>query len=126
MPSYRAILTRPSQVPWMRRREVSSTMQASGMVVLGDRAMQASEVLVIQKISRQQAVTPSSGVEKAAVDWKWRGARGSLCARRGVLFDMKAGREGREVEVGCWDWRRTRTTSRGVTVGVSTEVQIVV
>ena len=44
---------------------------------------------VVQKTSRQQAVTHMDGV--------------------------KAGRRG----VGCWDCRRTRTTSRGVTGGVS-------
>lgn len=120
-PSYRAILTRPSQVPWKRRREVSSTTHESAREVgetAGESAMQASEVLVIQKTSRQHAVTPSSGAERAAVDWKWRGESGSLWARRGVLrraaVVVAAARGGR---VGCCDCRRTRTTSRGVTAG---------
>jgi len=59
-------------------------------------AMQKGEVLFTQKTSRQQAVTPRLG---------------------GRLVKAEAKGRGEEEDLGGpWDWRRTRTTSRGVTV----------
>lgn len=98
-PSFRAILRRPSSVEVNVLRRVSSTAQSAAevpgaFVREGEVAMQYGEALFTQKTSRQHEVTPMFGGR----------------------FVNEGGRvEGRGMGgVGC-DWRRTRTTSRGVT-----------
>lgn len=78
------------------RDGLSVAMVAAEERFAGLVAMQKGEVLFTQKTSRQQDVTPRFG--------------GRL-ANFGDVF----GREELD-ELGC-DWRRTRTTSRGVTIG---------
>lgn len=109
-PSLRAILRRPSSVEVNVLRLVSSTAQsaAEGPALLGaaalmllrlGSAMQKRALLLTQNTSRQQAVTPRFGGRLLNV-----GGLGE-----GVVV-------GRKEDAGC-DCRRTRTTSRGVTVG---------
>lgn len=109
-PSFRAIFRSPSRVDVNVLRLVSSTAQsaANEAVLLGAAAlmalrlglaMQKRALLLTQNTSRQQAVTPRLG--------------GRLLNAVGFAEGIVAGRK---EEAGC-DWRRTRTTSRGVTVG---------
>ena len=120
VPSYLAIFTSPSQVPVKLRRDVSSIAQASAKAVdveFEGEAMQNSALFGFQNTSRQQAVTPVSVGRRAQVDWNCGGT--SLCARRDVsgIFVGVVGAV--DVPEGCvgWDCSRTRTTSRGVTIG---------
>ena len=112
-PSLRAILRRPSRVEVNVLRLVSSTAHsaddeaallgaAAPMAVRLGPAMQKRALLLTQNTSRQQAVTPRFGGRLLNV----------VVLGEGVVV-------GRKEEGGC-DWRRTRTTSRGVTVGYST------
>lgn len=109
-PSLRAIFRRPSRVEVKVLRLVSSTAHsvadeaallgaAAPMALRLGPAMQKRALLLIQNTSRQQAVTPRFG---------------------GRLLNVLGRGEGvdvvRKEEGGC-DWRRTRTTSSGVTVG---------
>jgi hypothetical protein len=102
-PSFRAIFRRPSSVEFMVRRCVSSAAQSEAAADMAGckaaveglgAATQNCEEFCTQKTSRQQALTPRSG-------GSW----------------MKEGRrmEGDGDGLG-WACRRTRTTSRGVTV----------
>ena len=106
-PSFLAILRRPSYVEVNVRRRVSSTAQsATEDVVVWERelrvavgeATQYPEELFTQKTSRQQEVTPRFGGRLEKLGEVER-------------VDVRRGRG----EVVC-DWRRTRTTSIGVTV----------
>lgn len=88
-----------------RRREVSSTAQASANAVEVEfdvEPMQNSALFGFQKTSRQQVVTPVCVGRRAQVDWNCGGT--SLWARRevsgifvgaGELVDVLAGSE-------CW------------------------
>lgn len=110
-PSLRAIFLRPSSVEVKVFRRVSSTAQSAAWVDSEERdgfrvatvaederfsglaAIQKGEVLFTQKTSRQQVVTPRFG--------------GRFVKEEGF---------GVEREGLGWDCRRTRTTSRGVTM----------
>lgn len=100
IPSFRAIFRSPSKVELNVRFCVSSTTHSALASAFTsptfDSAMQYSAVLFAKKTSRQHAVTPRfAGI--GLKDWR-------------VFATTRGG--GR---TGC-DWRRTRTTSRGVTV----------
>jgi hypothetical protein len=69
IPSYRAILTNPSQVPSNLRSNVCSTTQLlEGCTGAVGEAMQASAMFPTQNTSRQQVFTPSSGAERVLTD----------------------------------------------------------
>jgi hypothetical protein len=106
VPSYRAILTNPSQVPSNLRSDVCSTTQLSGKCVGAVvEAMQASAMFPAQNTSRQQAVTPSSGAERVVTDRNRKGDSGRSRALPSV-FVVDIGLESAveaKVETGCWD-----------------------
>lgn len=104
-PSLRAIFRRPSNVELKVRRWTSSTAHSAGgggaeviPSILGA-ARQNSALPPEKKTSRQHDVIPSSAV--------WAGEREEV-----VMASLEKSTTG-------WgafcDWRRTRTTSRGVT-----------
>lgn len=108
-PSFLAILRNPSRVELNVLRCVSSTAhsdaavaaEAASILVPVELIMQNWALLLTQKTSRQQAVTPRFG--------------GRLLNEVGVEEAAKERTAERDEGVGC-DCRRTRTTSRGVTV----------
>ena len=112
-PSLRAIFRRPSSVDVIVLRRVSSTAQSvvergercEMLEVAGD-AMQNWALLFTQNTSLQHAVTPRFGgrFEKEAGEGD------------ADLEAAAAARMPDEVEELGWDWSRTRTTSRGVTI----------
>jgi hypothetical protein len=107
-PSFCAILRRPSHVLLIVLRSTSSTAHTASAGLRGVRvgpATQMGALWLIQKTSRQQVEIPRFG------------GRSRNCVSE---EEVKA-RGGVGEAVGMWDWdcRRTRTTSRGVTVYVS-------
>jgi len=103
IPSFRAIFLRPSNVELNDLLCVSSTAHSAPPKVISPTfgpAMQYSALLFAKKTSRQQAVTPRFGGRElngfAEVEEScWMAVRGDWVG---------------------WDCRRTRTTSRGVTI----------
>jgi hypothetical protein len=115
MPSFRAILRKPSKVELYVFFCTSCTAQsapeateAAGSTKLSPlgTAMHSSAELPWKKTSRQQAVTPSSAVCAGVSEPVRRASFEKSTADVGVL----------------WDCRRTRTTSSGVTVWLLTGV----
>ena len=115
IPSFRAILRKPSTVELIVRFSTSATAQFSAAArslreddagpVAADAVREASAtqygaLLFTQKTSLQQDVTPSSG--------------GRFAKERGY-GKVGLGRDGAAAVVGCCDCSLTRTTSRGVT-----------
>ena len=105
-PSFCAIFRSPSQVLLMVLRSTSSTAQTRSAGLIGAMvgpATHSGALLFIQKTSLQHAEIPRFGGT-------------SRNCENGVPLNTRA-REGVETWADSCDWRRTRTTSSGVTVG---------
>jgi hypothetical protein len=108
-PSFCAIFRSPSHVLLIVLRSTSSTAHPISAGLSGDMvgpATQKGALLFIQKTSLQHADMPMFG------------GRSRNCVRVPPLKTRGCDREEEAGTVSC-DCRRTRTTSRGVTVGVS-------